>query len=43
MPIWVEAILLSALSLVFIAVARALLSLLERRAREEGRLAVRWL
>jgi ABC-2 type transport system permease protein len=43
MPIWVEVVILSVLSVAFIALARYSLLRLERKAREEGRLTVRWL
>jgi ABC-2 type transport system permease protein len=43
LPVWVELIVLGVLSLVFIVLARHVLELLERRARAEGRLTVRWL
>jgi ABC-2 type transport system permease protein len=43
MPMWLEVVLLAVLSVLFIALARWSLGLLERRAREEGRLTVRWL
>lgn len=40
--VWVEVALLAALSVVFLVGARWLLARLERRAREEGKLTVRW-
>jgi ABC-2 type transport system permease protein len=43
MPVWMEVALLAGLAVVFIALARYLLALLERKAREEGRLTPRWL
>jgi ABC-2 type transport system permease protein len=43
MPVWVEVVLLAVLAVLFIALARALLARLERQARAEGRLTVRWL
>jgi ABC-2 type transport system permease protein len=43
LPIWIEVIILSVLSILFIAVARYALARLERRARQEGRLTVRWI
>lgn len=43
MPVGSEVALLAVLAGVFIALARYLLALLERKAREEGRLTPRWL
>jgi ABC-2 type transport system permease protein len=43
LPVWAEALLLAGLATVFIALAWWLLGRLERRARREGRLTVRWL
>jgi ABC-2 type transport system permease protein len=43
LPVWVEVILLAAQAVLFIALARYLLNRLERQAREQGRLTVRWL
>ena len=43
LPVWVEALILAGLAAVFIALARWLLARLERQARREGRLTVRWL
>jgi ABC-2 type transport system permease protein len=43
MPVWLEVVLLAVLAVVFIALARWSLGRLERRAREEGRLTVRWM
>ncbi len=43
LPIWVEAVLLAVLSIVFIALARVGLIRLENWARREGRLTVRWM
>jgi ABC-2 type transport system permease protein len=40
--VWAEVALLAALSVVFLVGARRLLARLERRAREEGKLTVRW-
>jgi ABC-2 type transport system permease protein len=40
--VWVEVALLAVLSVVFLIGARGLLARLERRAREEGKLTVRW-
>ena len=42
LPVGVEAGLLAVLAVVFISVARGLLAYVERKAREEGRLTVRW-
>ena len=43
MPVWLEAVLLAVLAVALIALARFALARLQRRAREEGRLTVRWL
>jgi ABC-2 type transport system permease protein len=43
LPVWAEAVLLAVLAVVFILLARYLLARLERQARAEGRLTVRWL
>lgn len=43
LPVWVEVIILGVMAVLFIALARWSLLRLERRAREEGRLTVRWL
>ena len=43
LPVWVEAVILAVLAVGFIVLARHLLARLERKAREEGRLTVRWL
>jgi ABC-2 type transport system permease protein len=43
LPVWVEVVMLAGMSLLFIVLARWSLLRLERRAREEGRLTVRWL
>jgi ABC-2 type transport system permease protein len=40
--VWVEVALLAGLSVVFLVMARWLLNRLERQAREEGKLTVRW-
>jgi ABC-2 type transport system permease protein len=41
-PVWVEAVVLAGLSVAFLLLARWCLNDLERRARDEGRLTVRW-
>ncbi|MBX9583479.1 MAG: ABC transporter permease [Gemmataceae bacterium] len=41
-PVWQEALLLAVLSVVFLLLARRLLRNLERRAKEEGKLTIRW-
>jgi ABC-2 type transport system permease protein len=41
-PVWLEAVLLAILAVVYIAIAKRCLDLLEYRARIEGRLTVRW-
>lgn len=43
MPLWAEVALLAAMAAVFIVLARWSLARLARRAREEGRLTLRWL
>ncbi len=43
MPLWAEVLLLAVMALAFIILARGCLARLARRAREEGRLTVRWL
>jgi ABC-2 type transport system permease protein len=43
MPVWLEVVILAVLSAAFIALARYTLARLQRRARDEGRLTVRWL
>jgi ABC-2 type transport system permease protein len=43
LPVWAEVVILAVSSLVFVAMARWCLVYLDRRAREEGRLTVRWL
>lgn len=43
LPVWAELLILAILSVTFIALARYLLALLERQARRDGRLTVRWL
>jgi ABC-2 type transport system permease protein len=43
LPVWSEMMILALLSVVFIFLARYVLDLLQRRARAEGRLTVRWL
>jgi ABC-2 type transport system permease protein len=43
MPIWAEMIILVIMAAAFIALARTCLLRLERRARQEGRLTLRWL
>jgi ABC-2 type transport system permease protein len=40
--VWEEVAALAGLSVVFLFTARWLLARLERRAREEGKLTVRW-
>src|SRR5262249_28105493 len=42
LPVWVEVVILILLSIGFLVLARYSLATLERRAREEGRLTVRW-
>jgi len=41
-PVWIEALLLAGLSVLFIALAARLLAYLERLASKEGRLTVKW-
>lgn len=41
-PVWQEAVLLAGLAAVFLLLARRLLRNLERRAKEEGKLTIRW-
>jgi ABC-2 type transport system permease protein len=41
-PVWQEVLVLASLSVVFLFTARWLLRNLERRAKEEGKLTVRW-
>jgi ABC-2 type transport system permease protein len=43
MPVWLESIILAVLAVLLIALARFALAVLQRRARAEGRLTVRWL
>jgi ABC-2 type transport system permease protein len=43
LPIWAEVIALAVLAVLFIVLAKYMLDLLQRRAKEEGRLTVRWL
>jgi ABC-2 type transport system permease protein len=43
LPVWAEVVVLAVLAIGFIALARTLLGRLERQARREGRLTVRWL
>jgi ABC-2 type transport system permease protein len=43
LPVWVEVTMLGVMAVVFIALARSLLRYIERKAREEGKLTVRWL
>jgi ABC-2 type transport system permease protein len=43
LPVWAEAALLAVLAVGFIVLARYLLARLERQAKAEGRLTVRWL
>ncbi|MBV9125311.1 MAG: ABC transporter permease [Planctomycetes bacterium] len=43
LPVWIEILLLAVLSVSFITLARFLLARMERVARREGRLTVRWL
>jgi ABC-2 type transport system permease protein len=43
LPVWAEVLLLAVLSGVFIGLARYSLLRLEQKAREEGRLTVRWM
>jgi ABC-2 type transport system permease protein len=43
LPVWAEALILAGLAVLFIALARWLLARLERQARQQGRLTVRWL
>jgi ABC-2 type transport system permease protein len=42
LPVWVEVAILIVLGVVFLVLARYSLARFERRAREEGRLTVRW-
>ena len=41
-PVWQEALLLAGLSALFLVLARRFLRTLERRAKEEGKLTIRW-
>lgn len=41
-PVWVEAVVLAVLAVVFLFAAGRCLRYIERRAKEEGRLTVRW-
>jgi ABC-2 type transport system permease protein len=43
MPLWAEVVLLAGMAAAFLALARWSLARLARRAREEGRLTVRWM
>jgi ABC-2 type transport system permease protein len=43
LAVWIEIVLLAVQAMLFIALARWLLNRLERQARQEGRLTVRWL
>jgi ABC-2 type transport system permease protein len=43
MPLWLEVLLLAGQAVLFITLARGALAVLKRRARNEGRLTVRWL
>ncbi len=43
LPVWAEVLILVALAVLFIGLARYLLAVLERRARAQGRLTVRWM
>jgi ABC-2 type transport system permease protein len=43
LSVWAEVVILAGLAAAFIALARYLLARLERQARQEGRLTVRWL
>lgn len=43
LPVWLEVLLLALLAMIFITLAGCLLAHLERRARHDGRLTVRWL
>jgi ABC-2 type transport system permease protein len=43
LPVWIEILILAVLSVSFITLARFLLAYMERVARREGRLTVRWL
>ncbi len=43
LPVWAEVVILAAFAVLLIALARVVLGRLERRARQEGRLTVRWL
>lgn len=43
MPVWAEIILLAVLAAAFLTLARWLLRRMERQARREGRLTVRWM
>jgi ABC-2 type transport system permease protein len=42
LPVWAESLVLAVLAVVYIALARWSLAYLEGRARQEGRLTVRW-
>lgn len=42
LPVWLEATALAVLAVVFLALARSCLAVVERKARQEGRLTVRW-
>jgi ABC-2 type transport system permease protein len=41
-PLWVEVLLLAVLAVIFIYLAKRFLIYLERIAREEGKLTVKW-
>lgn len=43
LPVWIEIILLTIMTVLFIALARFSLRRIERKAREEGKLTARWL
>jgi ABC-2 type transport system permease protein len=43
LPVWMEVVILALLAVIFTTLARCLLACLERRARQDGRLTVRWL
>jgi ABC-2 type transport system permease protein len=42
LPVWVEIVLLAVLAMIFLVLAQVSLARLERRARQEGRLTVKW-
>jgi ABC-2 type transport system permease protein len=42
LPVWAELAILGGLSVVFVSAARRFLAVLERKAKEEGKLSIRW-